>query len=132
MKKVNHNQKFFVINNELFYYENSDIIKKQVGEDKKLMSYKWVIPMYVYSINKVWNGEERFELSPVDFSDKKNKNDNWRWKREYKYSEIGKDCWNTEEEAWKAYNKRYSEEDKKVYQELRRLRFTQELKPELI
>ena len=76
MKKVKHNQKFFVINNELFYYENSDTIKKQVGEDKKLMSYNWVIPMYVYAINKVWNGEERFELSPVDFSDEKNKNEN--------------------------------------------------------
>jgi len=96
------------------------------------MTYNWVIPMYVYSINKVWNGEERFGLSPVDFSRPENKDDNWIWRREYKYSEIGKDCWNTEEEAWKAYNNRYSEENKKVYQELRRLRFLQERKSYLI
>ena len=132
MKNVVHNQKFYVIDNQLFYYKNSDTVKEQTGEDKKLMSYNWVIPVYVYSINKIWNGEERFELSPVDFSKEENKGDNWRWKREYKYSAIGKDCWNTEKEAWEAYNRRYSEEDKKVYHELRRLRFMQELKSDLI
>ena len=132
MKQVKHNQRFFVINNESFYYRNSDAIKEQVGDDGRLISYRWVIPMYVYSINKVWNGEERFELSPVDFSDPKNKNDNWRWRQEYKYSQIGKDCWNTEEEAWKVYNRIYSEDTKKTHEELRRLRFMQELKTELI
>jgi hypothetical protein len=132
MKNVVHNQKFYIIGYELFYYKNSDIAKEQTGEDKKLMSYYWVIPVYVYSINKIWNGEERFDLSPVDFSKEENKGDNWRWKREYKYSDIGKNCWNTEEEAWEAYNKKYSEEDKKVYRELRRLRFMQELKSDLI
>lgn len=132
MKNVVHNQKFYIIGYELFYYKNSDIAKEQIGEDKKLMSYYWVTPVYVYSINKIWNGEERFDLSPVDFSKEENKGDNWRWKREYKYSDIGKNCWNTEEEAWEAYNKKYSEEDKKVYRELRRLRFMQELKSDLI
>ena len=132
MKNVKHNQKFFTINNECFYHENSETIKKQVGEEKKFLQYNWVIQMYVYSICKVWNGEERFDLSPVDFSKTENKNDNWKWKREYKYSDIGNAIWDTEDKAWEAYNKKYSDENKKVYQELRRLRFTQELKSDLI
>jgi len=133
MKKVKHNQRFFIINNEGFFYKNSDLIKEQTGEKDKYLQYQWVIPMYVYSINKLWNGKENFDLSPVNFGDEKNKNhNNWKWRRSFEYDEIGKTIWNTEDEAWDVYNKKYSDDNKKIYEELRRLRFTQELKPELI
>ena len=40
--------------------------------------------------------------------------------------EIGKTIFYTEEECWKVYNEKYSDENKKIYEELRRLRFLQE------
>jgi len=132
MKKVKFNQKFYIISNEGFLYKNSDLIKEQTGEKDRFLQYQWVIPMYVYSINKLWNGKENFDLSPVNFSNEKNKNNSWKWRRSFEYDEIGKTIFNTEEEALLVYNEKYSDENKKVYAELRRLRFTQELKSELI
>ena len=124
--KVKHNQVFYIINNEMFRYQNPDSVKKEVGDDGRYLSYNWVIPMYVFSINKHWDGAEAFDLCPVDFSNPKNKKASWRWKREYDYSEIGKSIFNTEQEAWDEYNKKYSEEDKKLYKEFRGIRIIQE------
>jgi len=50
-KKVNFNDKFFIINNESFFYETSETMKKEGAEDRKFMQYQSVIPMYVKSIN---------------------------------------------------------------------------------
>lgn len=130
MKKVKHNQRFFIIHNEGFRYK-SNIVDQST--ESQFIYYQWVIPMYVYSINRCWNGEERFNLSPVNFGINKNKShDNWRWMREFKYDVIGKEIFNTEEEAWKAYNRLYDEDQKKVFEEKRRIRFLQESDPTLI
>jgi hypothetical protein len=126
MKKVKHNDRFFIINNESFFYNISDIMKKEGVEDRKLIQYQWVIPMYVYSINKIFDGRETFDISPVNCDDMKNNIKGWRWRRSVEYDEIGKELFYTEKEAWDVYNRKYSEENKKVYEELRRIRFLQE------
>jgi len=125
-KKVKHNDKFFIINEELFHYETSDIMKREGSEDRKLMQYQWVIPMYVKSINNNFDDIESFDLCPVDVSTLKSHENGWHWCRNFEYHEIGKTIFYTKEEAWKVYNKKYSDDKKKVYEELHRLRFLQE------
>lgn len=131
MKKVKHNQRFFIINHEGFSFRNSDHIKKQTGEDTVYCQYYWVIPMYVYSINSVYDGSETFDLCPVDCYTMNGKN-NWKWRRSFEYEEIGKTIFNTEKEAQDMFNKTYSEDQKKVFTETRRLRFIQEKDSKLI
>jgi len=125
-KKVKHNDKFFIINNESFFYETSDTMKKEGAEDRKFMQYQWVIPMYVKSINDNFDKVESFDLCPVDVTTLKDHNGGWKWCRNFEYDEIGKTIFYTEDECWKVYNKKYSDENKKIYEELRRLRFLQE------
>ena len=124
-KQVKFNQAFYIINNEMFKYKNPDSVVEKTGEKDRWLEYQWVIPVYVYSINQIWDGDETFDLCPVSFADEKNKNASWRWRREYTYSDIGVSCWNTEKEAWNDYNKKYSEEIKKVYREFKEIRFIQ-------
>lgn len=126
MKKVKHNQVFYIINNEVFKYKNPDSVVKETGDNDRWLKYQWVIPMYVFSINKHWDGEEAFDLCPVNFADDKNKTSSWKWKREYKYNEIGVSCWCSEKEATEEYNKIFSDENKKIYKEFREIRFIQE------
>lgn len=125
-KKVNFNDKFFIINNESFFYETSETMKKEGAEDRKFMQYQWVIPMYVKSINNNFDGVESFDLCPVDVTTLKDHKGGWKWCRDFEYDEIGKTIFYTEKECWDIYNKKFSEENKKVYEELRRLRFLQE------
>lgn len=131
-KKVKFNDMFFIVNNEGFYYETSDIMRKEGAEDRKFMQYQWVIPMYVKTISKNFDGIESFDLCPVDISTLKDHTKNWKWSRNFEYSEIGKTIFYTEKEAWDYYNKRYSEENRKVYEEIRRLRFFQERSASLL
>ena len=79
MEKVKHNQRFYIVNQETYWHYYTDHIKKETGEDYKMIHYQWVIPMYVYSINKIWDGSETFDICPVDFSDGKRKS--WKWRR---------------------------------------------------
>lgn len=125
-KKVNFNDKFFIINNESFFYETSETMKKEGAEDRKFMQYQWVIPMYVKSINNNFDSIESFDLCPVDVTTLKDHKGGWKWCRDFEYDEIGKTIFYTEKECWDVYNKKFSEENKKVYEELRRLRFLQE------
>ena len=132
MKKVNFNDKFFIINNESFFYETNEIIKKEGINDRKLIQYQWVIPMYVKSINNNFDGVESFDLYPVDITTLKDRKSNWKWCRNYEYDEIGKTIFYSEDECWDVYNNKYSDEQKKVYEELRKLRFITELKSDFI
>ena len=131
-KKVKHNDRFFIINNECFHYRNSDSVIKEGAEDSKFMQYQWVIPMYVKCINNNFDGVESFDLCPVDVTTLKNHQHGWGWSRNFEYDEIGKTIFYTEKEAWDLYNSKYSDENKKVYEEIRRLRFLQEKKSSLI
>lgn len=121
--KVKHNQRFFIINNETYTHYYAEHIREHTKKDYTFINYEWVIPMYVYAINQIWNGEERFDLSPVNFAIKKNQiGDSWRWKREYKYSDIGKDIYNTKDEALKVYNEKFSLELRNKYKDIHQLK----------
>ena len=126
MKNVKHNDKFFIINNEGFYYQTSETIKKEGIDERKYLQYQWVIPMYVKCINDNFDGVESFDLCPADVSTLKNHNKAWGWCRNFEYDEIGKTIFYTEKEAWDVYNNKYSQDNKKIYEEFRRLRFIQE------
>lgn len=132
MKKVKHNDRFFIINNEGFFYRNSDLVKQEGVEKDKYMQYQWVIPMYVYSINQIFDGSENFDLCPVNCDDMKGTKNGWKWRRSFEYDTIGKEIFLTEQEAWDVYNKKYSDDNKKVFEEIRRLRFLQERDAKLI
>ena len=125
-QNVKYNDKFFIINNEGFFYETSETIKKEGIDEKKYLQYQWVIPMYVKCINNNFDGVESFDLCPVDVTTLKTHNGGWKWSRNFEYDEIGKTIFYTEKEAWDVYNKKYSHDNKKVYEEFRRLRFIQE------
>lgn len=125
-KRVKHNDRFFMIHNESFYYNIPDTLKREGVEDRKFIQYQWVIPMYVKSINDNFDGIESFNLCPVDVTTLKSHTQGWEWSREFEYDEIGKTIFYNEKECWDLYNKKYSDESKKVYEELRRLRFLQE------
>ena len=131
-KNVKHNDKFFIINNEGFFYETSETMKKEGIDERKYLQYQWVIPMYVKSISNNFDGVVSFDLCPVDVTTLKNHNGGWRWSRNFEYDEIGKTIFYTEKEAWDVYNKKYSDDNKKVYEEFRRLRFLQEKSASLL
>jgi len=126
IERVKHNDKFFIINNESFHYAVSEVVQKAGVEAKKIMHYNWVMPMYVKAIKDNFDGVESFELCPVDVNTLTTHTSGWSWSNEFEYAEIGKTIFKTEEEAWELYNSKYSDEDKEVYKELRRLRFLQE------
>lgn len=132
MKKVKHNDCFYIINNEGFFHKNSDLVIKETGETDKYIQYQWVIPMYVYSINSLYDGTENFDLCPVDCTLLKNNKNSWKWRRSFEYETIGKEIFYTEKEAWDHFNNRYNDDQKKVFEELRRLRFLQEKSVTLI
>lgn len=130
--RVKFNDKFYTIHNEGFFYEPSETLKQQGIEDRKHIQYPWVIPLYVKSINANFDGVESFDLCPVDVTTLKDRKGGWKWSRDYEYEQIGTEIFYTISEAWEAYNKKYSEEKRKVYEEYRRLRFLQEGKATLI
>lgn len=132
IKKVKHNQLFYIINNETFIYNNPDSVMEKTGDKDRFLTYQWVIPMYVFSINQHWDGTEAFDLSPVNFAEPKNKTASWLWKREYQYSDIGVKCWHSEDEALDEYNKRFSNAEKKIFMQFREIRFIQERNINLI
>jgi len=104
--KVNFHQKFYYIDNILFYEENSN---------DNLSSYKWVIPLYVISIDKIWNGKEKFHLSPVDFSNENPGSDiekNYKWMLQFSYEDIGNIIFTSKKDAIKKYNDIFSEDEK--------------------
>ena len=131
-KRVKHNDKFFAIEQESFFYEIAEEAVKEGAEKRKLMLYKWVVPLYVKSINDNFDGIESFDLCPVDVSTLSSHTGNWKWCRNFEYSEIGKTIFYTEDEAWQCYHKTIPEDQIKVYKELRRLRFLEEGKADLI
>ena len=125
--KIKYFQRFYTIDNTSFFYSPPDCNECfREAESRKLTSYWHVIPVYVYSINKHWDGEECFDICPVDFSKKKNAEESWRWKREVTHSEIGTEIFNTRAEAVKAFVKRFDEQTRDRYFNLKRIHNEQE------
>lgn len=116
MMKVNFDDVFWVINKEMFYpkYEFLE------GKDVEYISYQKVIPVYVKSINKMYDGTTEFNITPVDVRDGVDKN--WEWSRSVELKEIDVDVFTTEEKAINKFNKIYSEKQRKVFEEKDQLR----------
>ena len=98
-------QKFYTIDSAYFYsslYSGFDKV-----ENRKFYSYPWVIPVYVYSINDIWDGTKSFDICPKNFGDIKNKDESWAWRRSHTVSDIGKEIFMNEDECWEHWNEIY-------------------------
>ena len=122
MKRIVYFQRFFEINDIGFYHSFQDCDEcLREKETSKLVWYQWVVPVYVYSINIHWDGSEHFDICPVNFKLKKNKDESWRWKRECSYSDIGKTLFKKESDAWGYYDTKYTEEKRKIFAGLKKI-----------
>ncbi len=77
--------------------------------------YYTIKPVYVYSINSIWDGSETFDVCPVDFSKPENKNESWKVRYSVDYKEIGDKVFNTKREARKAFNKRFDFKTRAIF-----------------
>jgi len=96
-------QEFWEIHNQGFYEELPD------GDMRdNYRSYPWVIPVYVYSLNDIWDGSISFDVCPVDFGKEKNRNCSlFEWRHSRTREDIGKEIFYTEEEAWTRWRELY-------------------------
>ena len=75
MSKVKFGQQFFEIRHDLRRKPPESCTN--CGRWCKCERNEWyytIKPVYVYSINAVWDGSETFDVCPVDFSKLANKN----------------------------------------------------------
>lgn len=77
--------------------------------------YYAIEPVYVYSINSIWDGSETFDVCPVDFSKPENKSESWRIRYSVEYSEVGEKIFNSRREARKAFNKRFDRKTRAIF-----------------
>lgn len=115
--KVKYFDKLYIIDTDYYYHKNSDYIKEQTGEKEKAIQYRKIKDVYVYSINKIWDGSETFDICPVDFSKKENKEKSWLWRRSVEEKDIDVSVFTTMELALKKYNE-IPEEKRKEYSEI--------------
>ena len=116
MSKVKYGQEFFEIRHELRRKPPESCTS--CGRWCKCERNEWyytIKPVYVYSINAIWDGSETFDVCPVDFSKPENKNESWRVRYSVKHSEIGEKVFNTRREARKAFNKRFDAKTRAIF-----------------
>lgn len=119
--KIKYFDKFYEVRNEMYIHNNSEYVKETTGEATKTLWYKDVCPVFVYSLNKNWNGEETFDICPVDFSRTENAGASWRWRRTCTPDDIGKSIFLTEHEALTKYNE-IPETQRQKYDEIKQLK----------
>jgi hypothetical protein len=110
---IKHNQKFWKINTES-YFSGDDM-----GD---FISYQWIVPLYIYSISKIHNGSEEFDLSPVDYSDPKNIYKSYNWRISHKHEDINSTIFTSKEDAVKSFNEKYKEVEINRFRKLHRNR----------
>ena len=125
--KIEFNRAYYIINNESFYNRTKPEEYMITGVYEEYTQYYWVIPMYVYSINKLYDGRETFDLCPVNMTSESPKT-SWKWRRSFEYDEINKNLFLTEEEAWSEYNRKFNEEERKLYEISHDLKFYNSIK----
>jgi hypothetical protein len=111
-------EEFWIIHTVMFRYNYGEAQRRETGERYKLVQYQWPIPVYVYSINEVWDGSETFDICPVNYDNPQNSGKSWQWRLSHSYEDIGKSLFRTAEEAWKSWRSKYSETAKREYREL--------------
>jgi len=116
LSKVEFGQQFFEIRHELRTKPPESCTS--CGRWCKCERNEWyytIKPVYVYSINAIWDGSETFDVCPVDFSKPENKNESWRTRYSVEYSEIGDKVFNSRREARKAFNKRFDAKTRVIF-----------------
>lgn len=107
---------FWIINSEMFKPKiKKDWLSKSVGDDLDYITYQKVIPVYVKCVSDMYDGSTQFDITPVDVRDGQTKN--WQWSRSISDDEIGKSVFETEEEALKSFEEKFSEEERCIFKE---------------
>lgn len=73
---------------------------------------------FVLQKNKYWNGLETFDICPVNFKIKENKDASWRVKIERNANDIGKEIFNTKKEAISHFNSRFDKKQRFIFKKL--------------
>lgn len=84
------------------------------------LEYKEIEPVYVFKKSVDWKGDVTYEVCPVDYSVKENKDKSWKWSTTVDQF-IGKTFFLTKEEAEQKYME-IPEDTRKKYEEIKQLR----------
>jgi len=107
---------FWVINNEMFKPKiGRDWLDKKVEDNLEYVNYFKVIPVYVKCVSDMYDGSTQFDITPVDVREGNTKN--WQWSRSVSDEQIGKSVFESEEDALKEFEERFSENQRCVFKE---------------
>lgn len=122
MSKIKYHQRFYQIGHFLHSkkIDGCGVCLRHCDCEKNQWYYA-IESVYVYQKNVWWNGEETFDIGPVNFALKKNKKASWRWKREQRESDIGKTLFRTRKEVEVEFNKKYTAKQRKIFAKLEKL-----------
>lgn len=116
MSKLDYFVELWTVTTKYYYHK----LPKYIEENgQKSLEYKEVAPVYVWRKNIDWNGNETWDVCPVDFSKPENKDASWRWSLtvdEY----IGKSYFFTKKEADEKYME-IPQELRNKYEEIKQL-----------
>jgi hypothetical protein len=128
--KVKHGDKFYTAEHTcgFSYHPKEKIID---GQESTYITYKWVTPVYVYSINHIYDGSKSFDICPVDVNHA-SPGANWHWRRSHVEADIGKNLFRTEREAWDKYYEHTGDKEHQATLLKRELQFVQENDPDLM
>ncbi len=114
--KPDFNKVFWVVNQEMFKPKiEKDWLSKDIAENVEWVLYQKVIPVYVKCVSDMYDGSTQFDITPVDVRDGKTKN--WQWSRSICDADIGKSVFETEDEAVSYYERTYTPERRKEFEE---------------
>jgi len=112
---------FWIINEEMFRPKYSFL----EGEEVEYIHYQKVIPVYVKSIDEMYDGTTELSITPVDVRDGVTKN--WKWSRSVKLKEIDVSVFTSKEKAINKFNKLYTKDERDVFEEKDQLRRLQQV-----
>lgn len=114
--KPNFKEVFWTIDTEMFKPKLSKTwLDKQTEKELDYITYRKVIPVYVKCISEMYDGTTEFCITPVDVRDGITKD--WRWSRSIKDGELGKSVFKTKAQAVNSFNKKYSKEERDLFDE---------------
>ena len=107
--KPSFNEVFWIINSEMFKPQIVEPwIKEEVAKELDYIRYEKVIPVYVKSVNDMYDGTTNFDITPVDT--RGGKSLHWKWSRSVEDKELGVTVFLTLEEAEASFKEKYSAE----------------------
>lgn len=114
--KPNFNEVFWIINEEMYKPKMKEYrwLDKEVQGNIDYIRYWKIIPVYVKCVSDMYDGTTEFDITPVDVRGSNAKNI-WKWSRSVQDKEIDKSVFTTKEKCEKAFNKRFSEEQREKF-----------------